>query len=155
MKQTVIGIFNSEEQAALALKEISFDRLANNEISILKVKEATNNSNLIKDLQGFVINQADFEIAEIGEAFIGGPIADKLKNSTAQSLKGALMIYGVSPQEALEYELLVKEGKVLVVFETNSEKSSQVANTLSEYGGKNISKWNKNLNHSLKVYKSP
>lgn len=112
MKQTIVGVFNSEQQAELALKEISFDRLANEEISILKIKQQFEKENddiapnsltstkPFKNLQGFTIQGANFEITDLGETFIAGPLADRIKNSTAQNLTAALISYGVTKEEA-------------------------------------------------------
>jgi len=155
MKQAIIGSFDSDEQATLALKEISFDRLANNEISILKLKEANKDDGSFKEVHGFAIQGTDFEISELGETYIAGPLADRIKNETAQNLKAALITYGVTEADAEEYQTSAQKGKTLLIIETNSKKASNVANIMSQYGAKSISKWNKNLNHGLKVYKSP
>lgn len=158
MKQAIIGGFKSQKQAELALQEISFDNLASEEISIIKLntkKQHTQNTSPFNDLQGFVIQGANYEIADLGEAFVAGPLESRLKNNTAQNLQGALLTYGVTPDNVSQYEEMLRSGKTLLIIETNSSKASQVANLMSEYGGKSVSKWNKNLNHDLKVYKSP
>lgn len=164
MKRTVVGLFKSLHQAERALREIENSGYANSQISLLlrNSPETGRHFNeeyaaevsadpalgLLHDFDGFLVQANNIEVSELGMVSAGGPLAGALIQGD-KSLSQALTYYGVDTDRAIAVEDLVREGQVLTVIETESNKANKVANILDGHGAHGVEKWSKSINKPL------
>jgi hypothetical protein len=169
MRRAVIGVFKSLDQAKEATVEIRGESLANNYISVV-VRSRTLYSGkhqeefaqeltrfpaekMLGIFDGYLVQSGPIELPEVGEVMAGGPLAGALVQETEKGLAGNLANYGVTKDHANHYEQAVKDGRVLVVVEADSDYINEIANHLYTYGGRQIEKWSRTTNKPTYRYK--
>lgn len=171
MRLTVTALFKSFEQTKKAIKNLAINNLANSQISYVCLQSSLHKENEFADeltptgepltssdeisVAGWVVETDEVQLSKIGKVKIGGPIAHQITSGSNNDLQSALMGYGVTQNEAEALEYQVAKGKVLLLIETNTTKASAAVNTISSLGGRDIVKWNDNIDHGMKVTKSP
>jgi hypothetical protein len=166
MRKTVIAIFKGPQQTKEAIEEIQGESLANSKISVMvradylhqgEFKEEIANElayypseiNLDK-FNAWLVQAPPFEVPDIGEVVVAGPLAGQLMHQPlSRSLTEVLLSYGISAERARHYEHEVRTGHWLVLIQTNHDKQNSVANALSAFGGKDVEKWNTEINHPI------
>ncbi|NMA69386.1 MAG: hypothetical protein GX958_08210 [Desulfitobacterium sp.] len=169
MPRTIIAVFKGPQQVKEAVEEIQGESLANSKISLIVrtdylhqdsyseefANELTIGSTEIdfEHLNGWLIHSPPTYIPNLGECIIAGPLADELLHGRkSQGLADALITYGLSPERARHYEHKVRRGHHLVLVTVSQEKVNSVANTLQGFGGRDIEKWSKDLDHPLHIH---
>lgn len=168
LRRTIIGVFKSIHQAERALSKIETEGYANSQISlVIKNQNEQGFSNnleyaeeitgtpsigMLHDFDSFLVQADGIELPGIGSVIAGGPLAGALIQGD-KTLAAALTFYGVGGERAAEIENLVHDGFALTVIETNSTKSGEVANLLSEHGAHLVEKWSKTIEKPLKPRK--
>lgn len=164
--RSVLAIFKGPQQTKEAIEEIQGESLANSFISVLVRSEylhqgsfkeeianelAYHPSEINLDLfNAWLVQAPPMNIPNLGECVVAGPLAnDLLHKPHGQGLVEALLSYGVSEESARHYEHEARTGHYLVLIQTEQEKVNSVANALQKFGGRDIEKWNKELNHAL------
>lgn len=164
--RSVIAVFKGPQQTKEAIEEIQGESLANSFISVLVRSEylhqgsfkeeianelAYHPSEINLDLfNAWLVQAPPMNIPNLGECVAAGPLAnDLLHRPHGQGLLEALLSYGLSEERARHYEHEVRTGHYLVLIETEQEKVNSVANALQKFGGRDIEKWNKELDHPL------
>ena len=156
MKQTVVALFNDPSQAIGTLNKIS-NTLGSDQISFVTLskhnpetlKETSYTEKLeslggtLEELQGKYITVEPINLPNIGYVAALGPLSGALLQED-KGLADSLIYYGIGNDEATNLENLVKEGRSLVVIETDNSKINEISNLLNNYGGDRIQKWNKN-----------
>ena len=161
----IISTFKGQQQAKEALEEIRISSLANSKISVLTRTASMDQtfseefaSELtyvlsepsLENFNGWLVFTEPFNLVNIGEVVAAGPLANELIHGAEnKSLSDHLLHHGLSDQRASYYEEKVRDGHYLILVETDSDKDSATANTLTRYGGRDIEKWHKELDHPI------
>lgn len=162
--RSVIAIFKGPQQTKEAIEEIQGESLANSFISVLVRSEYLHQGNIKEELanelayhpaeinfdlfNAWLVQAPPIDIPNLGECVIAGPLAnDLLHRPHGQGLGEALLSYGISEERARHYEHEARSGHFLVLIQTEQEKVNSVANALQKFGGRDIEKWNKELDH--------
>lgn len=166
MSRTILAIFKGPQQTKEAVEEIQGESLANSYISVIVrsgyLHQGSFNEEIANELafvpaeknldrfNAWLVQAPPIDIPNLGECVVAGPLAnDLLHRPHGQGLPEALLSYGLSPERARHYEHEVRTGHFLVVITTEQEKVNSVANALQNFGGRDIEKWKKALDHSL------
>lgn len=89
-------------------------------------------------LAGFALGAGALTIPGIGPLLAVGPIASALIGASAGGIAGALNDFGFSGERSHYYEEKVKEGKIIVVMETDEEKVEKAAEILRAEGAREV-----------------
>lgn len=166
MLRTIVAVFKSPVQTKEALEEIQGESLANSRISLVVRHEYLHQSNVKEEIaselayypteknldafNSWLVQAPPLNIPNLGEVLAAGPFANVLMRlPKGAGLSDALLGYGLSGERARHYEHEVRTGHYLVLIQTEHEKANSVANTLQCYGGRDIEKWNKELQHPI------
>lgn len=162
MNYTVFGVFEDHKDVDKALSELDSKGYEGKDISIVMkddgkgkitpgkgaARGATTGA-IVGGIAGLV---AGFVIPGIGALFIGGPIASALgltglAATTASGaatgivgggILGALTGYGVSRQDAKEYERRIQQGEILVAVPARTDEERDVEAILEKYSADSI-----------------
>ncbi|WP_206813053.1 hypothetical protein [Paradesulfitobacterium ferrireducens] len=166
MERTVTAIFKSPQQTKEAVEEIQGESLANSKISVLVRTEYIHQGSFQEEFaaelnlyppevnldrfNSWLVQAPPMEVPNLGEVVAAGPLANELmKRPHGEGLVEALLSYGLSAERARHYEHEVRTGHYLVLITTEHEKVNSVANALQKFGGRDIEKWNKEIDHPL------
>lgn len=166
MDRTVIAVFKSLTQAMEAIREIAETKAASNGISLVlpRQNEALDWETAAEldggaapqpadPFAGLLVGVNSIDLPGVGPVTAAGPLAGALAREPGKGLADCLVNAGLTPDRAAYYEQQVGRGMVLAAIRTDNAKSSRVANFLSAFGGRDVEKWSKTLNHSLKPRK--
>jgi len=166
MRKTAIAIFKGPQQTKEAIEEIQGESLANSKISVIVRSEFIHQGEFQEEIanelayypneinldifNAWLIQVAPFNVPNLGEVVVAGPLAHQLTHQPqGHGLVEALLIYGLSELRARHYEHEVRTGHWLVLIQTNHEKINSVANALRAFGGRDIEKWNTEIEHPI------
>lgn len=166
MSRTILAVFKGPQQTKEAVEEIQGESLANNNISVIVRAGYLHQGDFKEEIanelafvppeinfdrfNAWLVQAPPMDIPNLGECVVAGPLAnDLLHRPHGQGLAEALLSYGLSPERARHYEYEVRTGHFLVLITTEQEKVNSVANALQKFGGRDIEKWNKSLDHAL------
>ena len=166
MSKTAIAIFKGPQQTKEAIEEIQGESLANSKISVIVRSEYLHQGAFKEEIanelayypseinldkfNAWLVQAAPFTVPNLGEVVVAGPLANKLMHQAqGRGLADALLIYGLSEIRARHYEHEVRTGHWLVLIQTNHEKINSVANALRSFGGRDIEKWNTEIEHPI------
>lgn len=166
MKKTAIAIFKGPQQTKEAIEEIQGESLANSKISVIVRSEFIHQGEFREEIanelayypseinldkfNAWLVQVAPFNVPNLGEVVVAGPLANQLMHQPqGRGLVEVLLIYGLSEIRARHYEHEVRTGHWLVLIQTNHEKINSVANALRSFGGRDIEKWNTEIEHPL------
>ena len=166
MSRTVIAIFKGPQQTKDAIEEIREGSLANSKISVMIRSEFIQKGEFQEEIanelaynpsetnldkfNAWLVQAPPFDVPDLGEVMVAGPLASELMHQAQGSgLVAVLLSYGLSENRAQHYEHKVRTGHWLVLIQTNHEKVNKLANTLRSYGGRDIEKWNTNIEHPI------
>ena len=166
MRKTVLAIFKGPQQTKEAVEEIQGESLANSKISVIvridylhqgEFREEIANElayypseiNLDK-FNAWLVQAAPFIVPNLGEVAAAGPLASELMHQPqGRGLVEVLLSYGLSEIRARHYEHEVRTGHWLVLIQTTQEKINSTANALRSFGGRDIEKWNTEIEHPI------
>jgi len=166
MRKTAIAIFKGPHQTKEAIEEIQGESLANSKISVIVRSEFIHQGEFREEIvnelayypseinldkfNAWLVQLAPFNVPNLGEVVVAGPLANQLLHQPqGRGLVEVLLIYGLSEIRARHYEHEVRTGHWLVLIQTNHEKINSVANALRSFGGRDIEKWNTEIEHPL------
>ncbi|MHB8074891.1 hypothetical protein [Desulfosporosinus fructosivorans] len=166
MRKTAIAIFKGPQQTKEAIEEIQGESLANSKISVIVRSEFIHQGEFREEIanelayypseinldkfNAWLVQVAPFNVPNLGEVVVAGPLADQLMHQPqGRGLVEVLLIYGLSEIRARHYEHEVRTGHWLVLIQTSHEKINSVANALRSFGGRDIEKWNTEIEHPL------
>jgi hypothetical protein len=166
MRKTAIAIFKGPQQTKEVLEEIQGESLANSKISVIVRKEYLHQGEFREEIanelayypseinldkfNAWLVQAPPMNIPNLGEVVAAGPLAGILMHQAeGYGLVEALLSYGLTGNRARHYENEVRTGHWLVLVETNHDKINSVANALRSYGGRDIEKWNKSVDHPV------
>ncbi len=166
MRKTAIAIFKGPHQTKEAIEEIQGESLANSKISVIVRSEFIHQGEFREEIanelayypseinldkfNAWLVQVAPFNVPNLGEVVVAGPLANQLLHQPqGRGLVEVLLIYGLSEIRARHYEHEVRTGHWLVLIQTSQEKINSVANALRSFGGRDIEKWNTEIEHPL------
>ena len=166
MRKTAIAIFKGPQQTKEAIEEIQGESLANSKISVIVRSEFIHQGEFREEIanelayypseinldkfNAWLVQVAPFNVPNLGEVVVAGPLANQLLHQPqGRGLVEVLLIYGLSEIRARHYEHEVRTGHWLVLIQTSHEKINSVANALRSFGGRDIEKWNTEIEHPL------
>lgn len=166
MRKTAIAIFKGPQQTKEAIEEIQGESLANSRISVIVRSEFIHQGEFREEIanelayypseinldkfNAWLVQVAPFNVPNLGEVVVAGPLANQLLHQPqGRGLVEVLLIYGLSEIRARHYEHEVRTGHWLVLIQTNHEKINSVANALRSFGGRDIEKWNTEIEHPI------
>ncbi|OWZ84298.1 general stress protein [Natranaerobius trueperi] len=160
MSKTVVGLFSSADRAENCINSLRERGFGDNEISLVAKDEnreadqgdgsttmSYDNQNLgdgtatggvLGGLAGLMAGVGALVIPGLGPIIAAGPIAGVLTGAVTGGVAGGLIDYGIPEQRGEYYESRVKEGDVLLLIETRSEKADEAESIISEYGADNV-----------------
>ena len=166
MLRTVLAVFKGPQQTKEAIEEIQGESLANSKISVIVRTEYIHQGSFLEELanelayrppevnldrfNAWLVQAPPIRVPNLGEVVVAGPLAnDLILRPKGQGLTEVLLSYGLSEERARHYEHEVRTGHYLVLIQTEQEKVNSVANALEKFGGRDVEKWNKELDHPL------
>lgn len=164
MLRSVTAIFKGPQQTKEAVEEIQGESLANSKISVLVRSEYLHQGSFREEIanelayypvetnldkfNAWLVQSSPIQVPNLGEVIAAGPLAnDLLHHPKGHGLVEALLSYGLSEERARHYEHEARTGHFLVLIQTEHEKANSVANALQSFGGRDIEKWNKEIDH--------
>lgn len=144
--KTVIGVFDTEQQADAAVRELRKEGFPDNEISVIGKDSGQHGAHGgahvgdgatwgagIGGGAGLLATAGVLAIPGFGPILALGPLAATLTAAAGGGIAGALVDYGIPEQQGKHYEKDVKEGKFLAVLKTTHD-ADQAARTLKSKG---------------------
>lgn len=163
MLKTVIGLFDSREQAEKAASDLRGSGF-HDEISILAaergkatgktegmdrlnrpgVGDANNISSgvttggVLGGLAGLGMGVGALAVPGIGPLIAAGPIAGLLSGAMTGGIAGGLIDWGIPAERGKFYEGKIREGKILASVRTGENKINTAADILRRNGARNV-----------------
>lgn len=165
MPKTVVGIFDSRDQAEMAARQVKDQGLRTNDISIV-AKQAEDNAKsgqginasmmnrqagvndnisdgvlsggVLGGLAGLLIGTGSLFIPGLGIIAAAGPITGLLSGAVTGGIVGGLVDLGIPESRSRIYENDIRQGKILFSMKTDEDKAGQVALILRSNGSSRV-----------------
>lgn len=154
-KRTVIGVFESRQQAETSVNKLRQQGFTHEEISILAKKNegdagqspAYHNDTVVDGVAtggtiggfgGLMAAVGALAIPGFGPIIALGPIAAVLSGVVTGGIAGGLIDFGIPAERGKEYEAQIHEGKVLAIIRAESSKVNEAAEILRQNGAKDV-----------------
>jgi uncharacterized membrane protein len=159
MVKTVIGVFDSYDQAEKAVAKLRQSGYDTNEISIVAKGEqgqnggdeegdttlgmstvagGTTTGGVLGGLAGLAMGAGALAIPGFGPIIAAGPIAGLLSGAATGGVAGGLIDWGVPEEQGKHYEDEVKEGKILAAVRTHEQKIDNAAEIFRQNGAHDV-----------------
>jgi uncharacterized membrane protein len=160
MVKTVIGVFESHDQAEKAVAELRQSGFDTNEISIVAkeqqgqgqdtqgdttmgmgmgtVADGTTTGGVLGGLAGLAMGAGALAIPGLGPIIAAGPIAGLLSGAATGGVAGGLIDWGIPEEQGRKYEEEVKKGKILAAVRTHEEKIDSAAEIFRQNGAHDV-----------------
>ena len=159
MVKTVIGVFDSYDQAEKAVAELRQSGYDTNEISIVAKGEqgqnggdeegdttlgmdtvagCTTTGGVLGGLAGLAMGAGALAIPGFGPIIAAGPIAGLLSGAATGGVAGGLIDWGIPEEQGKHYEDEVKKGKILAAVRTHEQKIDNAAEIFRQNGAHNV-----------------
>jgi hypothetical protein len=157
-KQTVIGVFESRQQAETAVNQLYQQGFTHEEISIMaKKSEGDGHHSVANDsyrddtivdgaatggtiggFGGLLAAVGALAIPGFGPIIALGPIAAIISGTVAGGVAGGLIDYGIPAERSKVYETHIHEGKVLAIVRSESANVIKAINIFRGNGAKDV-----------------
>lgn len=162
MPKTVVGLFDSQDHAEMAARQVKDQGLRTDDISIVAkrseeggtgteakmMNEHTDiNDNIsggvisggvLGGIAGLLIGAGSMMIPGLGIIAAAGPITGLLSGAVTGGIVGGLVDLGIPENKSRQYESEVKRGKVLFSMKTDEDKVDRITSILRNSGASNI-----------------
>lgn len=158
MAKTVIGVFDSRDQAEKAVNEMRESGFDTNEISIVAkdtrgaetnenqdadmdlggIGDGTTAGGAIGGLAGLALGAGALAIPGLGPVIAAGPIAGLLSGAATGGIAGGLIDWGLPEERGQHYEEEVKKGSILAAVRTEEQNINDAANTMRSWGARDV-----------------
>ena len=146
---SVIGVFNSADQAQKAIRALRAKGFGDDEISIVSkddggargggsIMEGTVTGGAIGGGAGLLAGLGALAIPGIGPIVAAGPLAAALSGAVTGGLVGGLVDLGIPDDRGGYYEERVKQGGILGVVKTDDAKANDAANIFRSEGASDV-----------------
>ncbi|BBB93124.1 MAG TPA: hypothetical protein PKA28_01180 [Methylomusa anaerophila] len=152
--KTVVGIFNSHDDAEKAVNALRSQGFGIEEINIVSKNKSTRNrenqyfeddvtdgaltGGTLGGIGGLLLGAGALAIPGVGPVLAAGPIAAALSGAVAGGIAGGLIDWGIPAEAGKHYEEQVAKGGILTVIRTSENKVQQAAQVLRQYGAKDV-----------------
>lgn len=154
--KTVIGVFDSRDQAEKAVNEMRDSGFDTNEISIvakddrqqtadnqdagmdLGIGDGTATGGAIGGLAGLALGAGALAIPGLGPVIAAGPIAGLLSGAATGGIAGGLIDWGLPEDRGRHYEEEVKKGSILAAVTTEEQNINDAANIMRSWGARDV-----------------
>ncbi|MGI6668226.1 MAG: hypothetical protein ACOX4M_01905 [Acetivibrionales bacterium] len=165
MSKTVVGVFDSRDQAEMAARQIKDQGLRTDDISIV-AKQAEDNAaggeginatmmnrqagandnisggilsgGVLGGLAGLLIGTGSLFIPGLGIIAAAGPITGLLSGAVTGGIVGGLVDLGIPENRSRMYENDIRQGKILFSMKTDEDKVGQVSSILRSNGASKV-----------------
>lgn len=165
MSKTVVGIFDSRDQAEMAARQVKNQGLRTDDISIV-AKQAEDNAEggeginasmmnrqagvndnisdgvlsggVLGGLAGLLIGTGSLFIPGLGIVAAAGPITGLLSGAVTGGIVGGLVDLGIPESRSRIYENDIRQGKILFSMKTDEDKVGRVASILKSNGSSRV-----------------
>jgi len=156
MNTTIVGIFNTRDEADLAAKDVKEKGLRFEDISIVakqtddidsdlkndldhrivndNISDGTTTGGILGGLTGLLIGASTFALPGIGIISAAGPISGLLFGTVSGGVLGGLIDLGISEEETVRYTDTVSTGKVMFLMRTPTSSIPTISNILRSHG---------------------
>jgi hypothetical protein len=161
MAKTVIGVFDSREQAEKAVSEMRNTGFDINEISIVAkggrgggnngngdeggdvlgmgtVADGTTTGGVLGGLAGLALGAGALAVPGLGPIIAAGPIAGLLSGAATGGIAGGLIDWGIPEERGRYYEGEVKKGKMLAAVRAHDQKVNTAADIMRKNGARDV-----------------
>ena len=164
MVKTVIGVFDSKEQAEKAVSQMRNSGFDTNEISIVAkgakgeagrggngddddgdgnlgmdtVADGTTTGGVLGGLAGLALGAGALAVPGLGPIIAAGPIAGLISGAATGGVAGGLIDWGIPEERGRYYEGEVKKGRILAVVRAHEQKVGNAATIMRKNGAKDV-----------------
>ncbi|HQE05153.1 MAG: general stress protein [Tepidanaerobacteraceae bacterium] len=155
---TVVGVFDSRDQAERAVAELRQSGFDTNEISIVAkeqqgqdtqadttmgmgmgtVADGTTTGGVLGGLAGLAMGAGALAIPGLGPVIAAGPIAGLLSGAATGGIAGGLIDWGIPEEQGRKYEEEVKKGKILAAVRAHEGKVDAAAEIFRRNGARDV-----------------
>ncbi|HHY09470.1 MAG TPA: hypothetical protein GX528_02765 [Firmicutes bacterium] len=157
---TVIGVFRDVSAAEEAVKALRNKGFKDNEISIIarddtqgggtstdvevgemgtdSIADGTAWGGALGGIAGLLAGAGALAIPGIGPIIAAGPLAGVLSGAVTGGVAGGLIDLGIPEERGRQYEEELKQGGVLAVIETSSDKVNDASSILRQNGARDV-----------------
>ncbi|MDD4569866.1 MAG: hypothetical protein PHE70_07075 [Tepidanaerobacteraceae bacterium] len=160
MVKTVVGVFDSHDQAEKAVAELRRSGYDTNEVSIVAkgkqqgqnsgdyesdttfgmdtVADGTTTGGVLGGLAGLAMGAGALAIPGLGPIIAAGPIAGLLSGAATGGVAGGLIDWGVPEEQGQHYENEVKKGGILAAVRSHEQKVDKAAQIFRQNGAHDV-----------------
>jgi uncharacterized membrane protein len=159
MSKTVVGLFDTQDHAETAARQVRDQGLRTDDISIVvkrgDVDEGEHGAKMGRDVNdnisdgvvsggvlggiaGLLIGAGSMVIPGLGIIAAAGPITGLLSGAVTGGIVGGLIDLGIPENRSKEYESELKRGKVLFSMKTDEDKVSRITSILRNAGASSV-----------------
>lgn len=167
MVKTVIGVFDSKEQAEKAVSQMRNSGFDTNEISIVAkggkgggnggsgngnsgddedggtldmdtVADGTTTGGVLGGLAGLALGAGALAVPGLGPIIAAGPIAGLISGAATGGVAGGLLDWGIPEERGRYYEGEVRKGRILAVVRAHEQKVGNAAAIMRQNGAKDV-----------------
>ncbi|OPH60359.1 low temperature-induced protein [Paenibacillus ferrarius] len=157
MSKHIIGVFHSETEAIQVINKLKNEGYSSDDISVIgrnneglsQIEDATEtkaeeglatgaaSGGVLGGVTGLLASIGALAIPGIGPLIAAGPIVATLTGAaigaSAGGLVGSLIGLGIPEKEAATYEAYIKDGKILVLVESDAVRDPRVYETFRNH----------------------
>ncbi len=162
MSKTVLGVFDSNDQAERAVDELQRQGFKTDEISIVARESTARDGReggrgtrgreddmgslsggiatggALGGAAGLLASMGALAIPGIGPIVAAGPIAAVLGGAATGGLAGGLIDWGIPEESGQRYQERVKEGKIVAMVRSSDDKVEEAANIFRRHGARDV-----------------
>lgn len=163
MARTVIGTFQSQQQAEEAIRALRQNGFDENEISLVARQSGEEGSgqqsgqddpgmgmstDSVSDGVGWgaglgagagmLATAGALAVPGIGPILAAGPLSATLSGAVTGGIAGGLLDWGIPEDRGQHFEGRVREGKILCVVRSEEQKVDEVANIMRQHGARDV-----------------
>jgi len=154
---TVVGVFDSQNDAESAVREVQNLGVDENNISIVArednideqqagnedvnrqdITDGAVTGGALGGVAGLLAGAGALTIPGIGPVIAAGPISAGLTGVAAGGLAGSLVDLGVDEEKGQHYEKEVKEGAILAAIEADDNNVNDIASYMRRNGARDV-----------------
>lgn len=163
MAKTVVGLFDSQDHAETAARQIKDQGLRTDDISIVakrseeggagteakmvnehntgvndNISDGVISGGVLGGIAGLLLGAGSMMIPGLGIIAAAGPITGLLSGAVTGGIVGGLVDLGIPENRSRQYESEVKRGKVLFSMKTDEDKVDRISSILRNSGASGI-----------------
>jgi len=159
MSKTVVGLFDNQDHAETAARQVKDQGLRTDDISIVvkhgnadegehgatmgrdvndNISDGVVSGGVLGGIAGLLIGAGSMVIPGLGIIAAAGPITGLLSGAVTGGIVGGLIDLGIPENRSKEYEGELKRGKVLFSMKTDEDKVDRVTSILRNTGASSV-----------------